>query len=275
MLSRILNITRAHLVRFMSRNRHALCDMPRGLYDYWARTAPREFVGIPTDAFFYARASDTLLAFFECIQHSKQPCALPSKAADSVWHAWLRYAPADLDAFCERHFGRRIPHVEAGAMAGGMALPLAACLVAARQLEGLPPAGPELPRLLLTDRQLRMPRGFAYRLEDGHPVYSHISARGEPLAVTYQVAAGVPAFLLAAGLIGEDDYEAWLYRSRHAERNSFARDASGGTGNGRIAAGDGGVGVGGCGDSAGDACDGGSSCGTSCGGGCGGGCGGD
>lgn len=272
MLSRILNITRARLVRFMSRNDRALRAMPPGLYDYWATTAPREFLGIPTDAFFYARASDALLAFFECIQHSKQQCALPSRAADSVWHAWLRYAPADLDAFCERHFGQRIPHVEAGAMAGGMDLPMGACLVAARQLEGLPPAGPELPRLFMTDCRLRMPRGFAYRVQDGHPVFSHISARGVPLAVTYQVAAGVPAFLLAAGLIGEDDHKAWLYRLQHAERNSFAQDAGGSSGGSRTAPGDCGVGVDGCGDSAGDAGDAG---GSSCGGGCGGGCGGD
>ncbi|GGY80952.1 hypothetical protein ACFFTM_07775 [Pseudoduganella plicata] len=96
-------------------------------------------------------------------------------AADSVWHAWLRYAPANLDAFCERHYGQRIPHVGAHDM-GSMDLPMAACLVEARRLEGLPLAGPELPRLFMTDRRLRMPRGFAYRLQDGQPVFSHISA---------------------------------------------------------------------------------------------------
>ncbi|WP_181259320.1 hypothetical protein [Pseudoduganella armeniaca] len=261
-----LQRTRAGLLRIASRNRKALRDLPPGLYDYWARSAPTEFPGIPTDAFFYARAADALLTFFECMKRHRMPCALPSKAADSVWHAWLRHDAAGLDAFCERHYEQRIPHVEEAAMDGGMDLPLARCLVMARTLDRQFLAGPAVPRLFATDRQLRMPGGFGYRARRGLMVLSHLDERGLPAAAT-QVHPGTdPWFLYEAGLIGGHDLERW--RQRYASRHA------GGTGSGDwgTAGGDSsGCGSGGDGDGGGGNGDGSGGCGSSCGGGCGGG----
>jgi hypothetical protein len=254
-LSRTVQAARATSLRIASPYRKALRDIPPQLYEYWARTAHHEFQGIPRDAFFYVRAADALLTFFECVTRSNHACALPSKAADSVWHAWLRYSPASLDAFCERHFGQRIPHVDAGDMAGGMALPLARSLVTARRLDGLPLAGPGVPQLFATDRALRMPGGLAYDLRGGALVCSPIGRRGRPVGSGQVYPALTPHFLLAAGLIARADYEGWQQRCRPRDTGEVAGNAAelACDAVGNVASGDGGGG------------------GSSCGGGCGGG----
>jgi hypothetical protein len=270
MLTSALKFTRTQLTRLTSRNRKALRDMPPGLYEYWARTAPNEFKGIPTDAFFYVHASDALLTFFECIQRSNRPCALPSRAADSVWHAWMRHAPKHLDAFCQRHYGQRIPHVEAANMKKGMAKPMAMCLVTARTMDRLDLAGPNVPRLFATDRKLRMPFGSAYRVQRGHIVYSPINRHGQVLPQTHILPGTDPEFLLAAGLIAQGDYERWLARCQDTGGSDWGTSGSSCGSSGDSGGGDLGCDSGGSdGDSGGS--DGGSSCGSSCGGGCGGG----
>ncbi len=253
MLYNTINAYRARKLRAVSRNRAALENMPPGLFDYWARTAQHEFEGIPRDAFFYARASDALLTFFDCVGRSNRPCALPSKAADSVWHAWLRLAPAGLDAFCLHHYDRRIPHIEGADMSGGMEGALATCLVTARMLDGLDRAGPDLPRLFVTDRKLRMPGGFAYRVEKGEVMFSHMDARGLPEPAVYRQSGTTPEYLLAAGMIGQHDYDKWEARRQPGGGSCGTTGASCGT----VSCDGGGGGDGG-------------GCGSSCGG-CGGG----
>jgi hypothetical protein len=265
MLTAALKFTRTQFTRLTSRNRKALRDMPPGLYDYWARTAPDEFQGIPTDAFFYVHASDALLTFFECIKRSNRSCALPSKAADSVWHAWLRYAPDHLDAFCKRHFGRPIPHVEAANMKQGMEEPMAMCLVTARTMDRLDLAGPNVPRLFATDRKLRMPFGSAYRVRRGHIVYSPINRHGRVLPQTHILPGTDPEFLFAAGLIAQGDYDRWLARCRNTATSDWGTSGSGSSSSSVDSSGDD---SGSCdSDGGGDS---GSGCGSSCGG-CGGG----
>jgi hypothetical protein len=225
-LSKPIGNARAIWHLITSRHRKALCDLPPTLYEYWSRTAQTEFQGIPRDAFFYVRAADALLDFFECVRRNNHPCALPSMAADSVWHAWLRHSPATLEAFCERHFGQRIPHVEAGDMAGGMALPLAMSLVTARRLDGLPLAAPSVPGLFGTDRALRMPGGFAYALRGNDLVCSRIDRRGQTVGTGQVHPALTPDFLLAAGLIARIDYEGWLPRRQARDRGGVAGNAT-------------------------------------------------
>ncbi|WUR14211.1 hypothetical protein E7V67_003680 [[Empedobacter] haloabium] len=261
MLKNTLQRTRAGILHIASRNRKALRDVPPGLYDYWARSAPAEFPGIPTDAFFYARATDALLTFFECMKRHRMPCALPSKAADSVWHAWLRHDPVGLDAFCERHYEQRIPHVEAAAMSGGMDLPLARCLVMARTLDRQFLPGPDVPRLFATDRKLRMPGGFGYRARRGLMVLSELNERGLAAGATRVPPGTDPWFLFEAGLIGGYDLDRWRLR--------YASQGGGTTGGG-----DWGGAGGSCGGDGSAGCDGGGNDGGGEGGGCGSSCGG-
>ncbi|QBE63017.1 hypothetical protein [Pseudoduganella lutea] len=257
-LSETIGTIRATCLRITSRHRKAWRDIPPELYEYWSRTARFEFQGIPRDAFFYARASDALLDFFECVRRSNRPCALPSKAADSVWHAWLSYSPASLDAFCERHFGQRIPHVEAVDMTGGMAMPIAMTLVTARTLDGLGLAGPRVPRLFATDRALRMPQGHAWRVRGNWMVLSHMDPYGRPSQHTRVHPATEPDFLLAAGLIAQGDYDRWLRACATSGNSGSAVDGAGP----ELACEGGSTDSGDSGSS-----DGGSSCGGGCGGG--------
>lgn len=82
-----INRWRAMRVRHKSHFWRATADIPPALYQYWQRSAQFEFKGIPRDAFFFARTTEGLLTFFDCVRTSGKPCALPSAAADSVWHA--------------------------------------------------------------------------------------------------------------------------------------------------------------------------------------------
>jgi len=238
-----------------SRHSKALKDLPPGLYEYWKSSARNEYHGIPTDAVFFARAAIGLLDFFACAAQAGQPCALPSKAADSVWHAWLRFSPRKLDAFCRKHFGRTVPHVEGAAMGGGLDAALAVCLVRARAVEGLPREGPRLPSLFLLDKKLKMPFGFGYAVRRGQPGYSQLDALGrfDPMiSCPPQLAA---AGLLTAGLITGAQFSEFELRARRLDTGDSGSACGSGCGSAFDS-----------GDSSG--CDsGGSSCGSSCGGG--------
>ncbi len=225
---------RAMRVRHKSRHWRALGDIPPGLYDYWSSTAHTEFKGIPRDAFFFTRAVDGLLDFFECASYDGALCALPSRAADSVWHAWLRLAPDELRRFCQTHFGRAIVHVDGPAFDQHGDRPLANCLVRARRLARLPLAGPKLPALFTLDRRLRMPRGVAY-VSKGESVLRHrLDLHGGKGALGHQVESLSPLALLAAGGITEADYLDFVQRQHDGSGASleFGFDSADGGGDG-------------------------------------------
>lgn len=242
---------RSMRVRQTSRHWQAHRQIPPGLYEYWKSTAHREFKGIPRDAFFFARAADGLFDFFECKRMEQAACGLPSRAADSVWHAWMRYSPGELEAFCRKHFGRAIAHVEAEALGEDMEPALARTLVHARTLESKPRASMHLPRLFTLDRTLRMPGGYGYRLAWGAVAWESLDQAGKPEGRLVCPAALTPLALLSAGLVTQTEYDDYIRSTRH--------DTGGDSGGGSSA----------------DCADGGSSCGSGsgCGGGCGGGCG--
>lgn len=255
-----------------SRYADALRDVPRDLLSFWRKTAPAGFPGTPVPARFYARALEALLMFFDCASRSAWPCGLPSRAADSVWHAWMQMDHDNLNRFCRRHFGRTIPHVESGDMDGRMGNALGACLVEARKRDFQRPAAPSLPRLFTIDRELRMPLGFGYTIEHGMVAWSTLDEAGLPHGPIHYPDHLSPNGLFDAGLISESEYDlgsvlAARYRERPADQSGGACAASvPDTGAGHAAA---------CTDSssAGDtgAAGDGGSCGASCGGGCGGG----
>ncbi|MET0856339.1 MAG: hypothetical protein ABWY27_06285, partial [Telluria sp.] len=217
----------AKRVRHMSRYWQATAEIPATLFPYWQRTARFEFKGIPQDAFFFARATEGLLTFFDCVRVSGTRCALPSAAADSVWHAWARMAPASLDAFCIRHFGRTIAHVEEAQMGPDIEAALATCIATARQLHGGDPSAPTVPRLFALDGSLRMPGGYGYRVVQGQVGCQRLDRHGLPEGVVF--------------------YPVGMTETVDAARR-------GGSSCGAVA---------GCG---GDGCDGGGGCGSGCGG---------
>lgn len=255
----------------------ALGAVPPDLFPYWRNTAPDEFPGMPTQAHFYTRSLEALLMFFDCVSNTGRLCGLPSRAADSVWHAWLQMDRDNLEQFCQRHFGRVIPHVEAGQMDGQMGVALAACLLETRRLELQRPVSPTLTRLFTLDRALRMPLGFNYTIEHGLVACSRLDRAGLPSGPAHFPDYLTPYGLFNAGLISEAEYELGTVLARR-HRDNPAGEPGGGCGG--IASTTGGGHAAACTDgassnSAGDAGDGGSG-GSSCGGdgGGGGGCGG-
>lgn len=238
---------RAMRVRQTSRYRKATAAIPAALYSYWKQTAQSEFKGIPQDAFFFASAAEGLLTFFDCVRVSGRRCALPSAAADSVWHAWAKLDPAGLDAFCVKHYGDVIPHVAESEMGGHIEGALATCMVTARELERRDPVKPSVPRLFALDRKLGMPGGYGYQIVLGQVAYHRQGPDGEPIGKLAYSGGLMAAQLLAAGLITQAIYESSLKRP----------------GNDAVAFGGAGAACGssGCGDG------GGAGCGAGCGGG--------
>ena len=255
---------RAARLRRTSPWRAALADLPAGLEIYWRTSAPREYKGIRTDAFFFAYSAEGLLKFFDAVRHSGRPCALPSEAADSVWHAWLRWSPISLDRFCVRHFGAPVHHVERAALVGNALLhTFAAC----RARDHIRPGSMRLPALFGLDAALRMPRGHGYWSRGGEIVYAHLNERGRGMWRAQPHPELALTVLYAAGLVDRGVLAAHLRRREAATTDG---SSCGGIDSMAFAGGDA------CGDGGGDSgCDGGgSSCGSSCGSGCGGGCGG-
>ncbi len=262
---------RSERLRRNSSHREAFAAIPDGLYAFWSSSASREFKGIPNGKLFFARAAEGLLDFFDCVTSAKLPCALPSLAADSVWHAWIQFAPRELEHFCVKHFGRVISHIESTAFASHKDAALATCLVQARRAESMPALGGGLPRLFKLDGELKMPFGDAYRVAGDRIVVHRLDHSGRPLAAQVELAALAPLALLDAGLVTQDEYLDYERRKDAAassdggnatDTSSHRRDSESDS----PGEADGGSDGGGS-DGGGDGGDGG-------GGGCGGGCGG-
>ena len=241
-----------------SRSAYALLlgDLPSGLYAHWCDTASHEFKGIPRDAFFFARAAEALMEFFDCVSRSASPCGLPSKAADSVWHAWAQLAPAHLERFCMEHFARPIPHIEAAGMPEPMNAALGVCLVAARRIEQKAPAGPYVPTLFSLDQSLRMPFGFAYSMKERELAFRSMGASGRPDGNLVFPIALQAHQLFVAGLVTRAEYIPYAPAVLNRDR---ARDGGAGAVCGSFSS------SADCGDGGG--ADSGSSCGSGCGGG--------
>ena len=231
-------------------------QIPPAVPSAWAHHATDEFPGLAVDDAAWLRCSLGLAQFFEAcrLQRGQGPCALPSRAADSVWHVWLALDPAGLAGWQQRYFGREVEHYEAEALGAPLEDCLARTWVGSCRSEGLGLLGPRLPLLFALDGLLRLPAGWAYRFEKRGLVHRQINGLGLPggSAVTHAAIAG--GGLLALGLISEAELAA--LRRRQA---SDGGDAGGGS----WSSGD-------------DGCSGGSDDGgCSCGSGCGGGGGGD
>ncbi len=190
-----------------SRYQEQLAQLAPALYDHWRRAGPQEFPGTPDGRLFFHRAATGLMAFFDASTRRNRPCALPSLAADSVWHAWMRWDADDLARFCRRHFGTPIAHLPQSDL-GRTAL--AQTLVGCRALDGRPSHGPGLPPLFALDARLHMPNGHGYWIERGDIVYRRLDAAGRrtgPANIHPDLA--LPA-LFGAGLVSEMTYLALM-----------------------------------------------------------------
>jgi len=258
-----MNTLRAARLLRTSPWRAVLADLPAELEPYWRKSAPLEYEGIRTDAFFFVRAAEGLLRFFDIA--ARGPCALPSEAADSVWHAWLRMDPASLDRFCVDHFGTVLPHIERDKLGHGTLLRAfgASCAQA-----DMAPGLTRVPPLFALDAALRMPGGHGYWNRGGRICYARLNEQGRGMWRGRPHPELTTAALASIGLA-----DPRLLAAQARGSGSTADGSScGSVGDLAFASGDAG-----CSDSGAGSCDGGggsdggSSCGSSCGGGCGGG----
>ncbi|MDR7332272.1 hypothetical protein [Roseateles asaccharophilus] len=231
----------------------AVEQIPAGIRAAWAQQAPAEFPGLAVDERGWRHGALGLAQFFEAcrLQHGQGPCALPSKAADSVWHVWLQVDAAGLAAWQQRFFGREVPHREAAELGAPLEDCLARTWVGACRSEGLSPLGPRLPLVFAVDGLLGLPTGWAYQHRGGVLSHQQIDGFGSPGGSAYVHAGMAAGGLLALGLVSDEE----LAALRRAQ-------GDGATGSGFVADGSS------C-DSGSASCDGG---GSGCGGsGCGGG----
>ena len=190
-----------------SPQRQYLSNIPEGLLAHWQATAPHEFTDLPTDSLTFYRAAEGLMQFFTCVKRSKHACALPSRAADSIWHAWNSWSATGLDSFCQRYFGRSIPHIEAQDMAGSLEHALAATLVAARKIERRTPVGTSIPTVFRLDKVLKIAGGYAYGHKDGRVGFQVMNDSGKASGKINYPASFEAAQLLALGLISQEMYD--------------------------------------------------------------------
>ena len=184
-----------------------LAEVPATLFPYWAGTAHHDFPGIPRDASFYAQALEGLVMFFACVAAAGKPCALPSLAAGSVWHAWTCLDQPGLRRFCIRHVGHAVPHGEQFRMTTDMNRALATCLVTARRRASMPAAGACLPPLFSLDCRLGMPEGYGYRIINGLVACSALDEFGNTKGRVSFPDSLTPKNLFLAGLVSQAEYE--------------------------------------------------------------------
>ncbi|GAA0407735.1 hypothetical protein ACFOY5_17855 [Massilia aurea] len=191
--------------------RPQLEDLSPDLFPFWQRTAGKEFPGMPDNALFFMHAATGLMRFFEVAADRREPCALPSLAADSVWHAWMAWDAVNLEHFCRRHFGKPIDHLP-HAMLDALALPRV--LVGCREHEDARSRVRGLPALFRLDATLRMPYGHGYALQDEDIVYTRLNANGRMAGGARPHPGLTLRALLLANLISQADYAAALREKR-------------------------------------------------------------
>ena len=235
------------------RHADALAQVPPQIRQLWLDEVAEELPGWLPDEADWVIAAGALMEFFDCcrIKTTTLACALPSKAADSVWHLWLEHDPAGLVEFQQRVFHTQIPHQEAGDLGTDLESALAQSWTLACRSEGLSPLGRKLPLMFAADWLLRTPTGWAYSCGyQGRVLHRDLDGRG-CLTGRYKPHVGLAAAGLAGlGLLTMDEVAL-------AERRKQAMENGGGGSS--------------CGSSGCSSDGGGCSCGSSCGSGCGGG----
>lgn len=243
--------------------------LPPGLHQAWLSHAKDEFPGLPCSEGAWLLASTGLLQFFLAAARADGPCALPSRAADAVWHAWLRWDAGSLAAFQRECLGREVPHLAESQLPGPADHALSRCYAACCRQEQLNPLDGRLPLVFELDGRLRMPGGWHYEWHKRQRCLSHqpLDADGDRRG-RMQLHAVHGASLLGLGLLSAGEQAAWSQHLHALERRADARlRNSAGSSCGSVCGSSADLGSS-CSDGGGSSsCGSGSSCGSACGGG--------
>jgi hypothetical protein len=189
----------------------AAAQIPAAVRSAWAQQAAQECPGLRVDDDAWLRCSLALAQFFEAcrLQRMHGACALPSRAADSVWHVWLAMDPDGLRQWQQRFFDLQVPHREAEVLGAPLDDCLARTWVGACASEGLSPLGPRLPLVFALDGMLALPAGWAYRFERYGLVHRDIDGFGRTQGPGVLHAAVAGSGLVGLGLLGDAELQAW------------------------------------------------------------------
>jgi len=216
-----LSLLDAWTARYFAHKHCALLlEFPGGLFQHWRRTARDEFKDLPLARRAYVVFSMGLMDFFSGTTAAKDHCMLPSSGVDSVWHAWMQFDNAHLEAFCVAHFGKAVPHIEVEKFSSQ-----------SNTETGLVRASPAwantcdakkkariwfstcaqqkiplnvMPYLFQIDRMARVPHGYGYSFQSGFVVHHKLGVDGAPLLERAVVHMGLCAkSFVDLGLIDE------------------------------------------------------------------------
>lgn len=232
---------RRRLNRHSPRSARLAAQIPDSVRLFCLASADEELPGWQPDEADWILASAALMQFFECCQlkTSDRPCALPSRAADAVWHLWLAHDASGLEAFQRHHFAQLIPHIEADQLGADLESALARSWAMACRGEGRSPLDCRLPLMFRVDRMLRTPTGWAYqtRLLQGQVMHRNLDSHGNELGRLHLHAGMGLASLAAQGLLTEQELAAQERRQKAS--NSGGGDCSfGGSSDGSDCSGD-------------------------------------
>lgn len=194
----------------------AMDAVPQALRSYWDVHGPAEFPGMPTTAKAWAWSLRGLLTYFALAASTTQQTLLPSRAADSVWHAWLAWDPEHLRRFQLRHFNKELPHVAKDDMPSNTetetALPRTWGLASAA--DGLPVLSGKVPFLFAVDKIVGMPTGWAYihNIRDRTVEVANIHVDGVSSSYRPAVRLTAAAFL-GLGMLSATEAQAWQQKN--------------------------------------------------------------
>lgn len=245
--------------------------LPLPLKSAWLAWVEIEHPGWKPGERGWRLAAHALVQFFDASAAAAPlGCALPSRAADLVWHLWIEHDPDGLAAWQQQRYGRTVAHREheAGDDTGEA---LARCLVRAARAERISPVKGPLPLVFRVDGILGTPWGWAYERIAGTVRHKDLLADGRAGGSAHPHDALMPAALLTFGLVSWR--EAGPLARERAKTGDKTGDKGDGSSCGSACGGSLGGGDHGCGGGAGDGCSDGGSSGSSCGSSCGSGCG--
>ncbi len=240
-------------------------EIPPSVRLSWLAHAGEEVPGWQPHAADWPLVAGALMQFFDACRYAPD-CALPSRAADSLWHLWLAHEAEGLASFQRRHFEREMPHVEGDGM--DLEAGLARCWVQACRCERLSPVGEKLPLVFIADKLLATPTGWAYDRGPGQIFHRDLDASGQPVGDFRGHQGLMLAGLAGMGLLYAHELEA-TPRRKFIDEDGSSCGSIYGSSCGSSLSGSGDCGTGSDGGSSGCSCSsgGGSSCGSSCGGG--------
>ena len=241
--TKALSLLDAWTVRYYAHKHCALLlEFPGGLFQHWRRTARDEFKDLPLTRRAYVVFSMGLVDFFSSTTAARDHCMLPSSGVDSVWHAWMQFDNAHLEAFCVAHFGKAVPHVEVEKFSSllNTETGLVSRYVYARvaHVWGANDAPNDkthiwfsacaqqniplnvMPYLFQIDHLVRVPHGYGYSFQSGFVVHHMLGADGIPLPERATVHMGLCAkSFVDLGLI--DEAKAAELTGQPYEANAF------------------------------------------------------